>query len=102
MFANVVWNAVGTGAPLLAGVIALPTLVTTLGVERFGVLSLAWVVVGYFSFFDLGLGRAMTQLIAERVGSGSENEVPAIAQTGMNVMAMLGVAGGLGVAALSP
>src|SRR3546814_6873952 len=44
----------------------------------------------------------MTQLIAERVGSGSENEVPAIAQTGMIVMAMLGVAGGLVVAALSP
>src|SRR3546814_16805477 len=44
----------------------------------------------------------MTQLSAERVGSGSENEVPAIAQTGMIVMAMLGVAGGLVVAALSP
>jgi len=35
--------------------------VTGLGRERFGVLALIWSVLSYFSFFDLGVGRAPPQ-----------------------------------------
>ena len=49
------WTALGAGAPLLAAVVAIPPLIAGMGTTRFGVLSLAWVVVGYFSLFDFGL-----------------------------------------------
>lgn len=65
---DVLWNLVGTGLPMLVAIPAIPALISGLGAARFGVLTLAWVVVGYFSLFDLGLGRAMTQLVAEKLG----------------------------------
>jgi O-antigen/teichoic acid export membrane protein len=49
---------------MVAAVAAVPFLLHYLGQERFGVLSLVWVVVGYFSFLDMGLGRAVTVAIA--------------------------------------
>lgn len=99
---NIGWNAAGTVLPILAAVVSIPTLVETLGVERFGILSLAWVVVGYFSFFDMGLGRAMTQVISQRIGVGAMDEFPSIAQTGLALMIVLGAIGGTIVASISP
>lgn len=49
---------------MLAALLAVPWLMRSLGQERMGVLSLVWVVVGYFSFLDMGLGRAVTVLVA--------------------------------------
>lgn len=99
---NVLWNAFGTSLPLLAALISVPPLLEAMGVARFGILSLAWVVVGYFSLFDLGLGRAMTQLIAKKAGSGERDQIPVIARSGMLCMAGFGILGGLLVAGLSP
>ena len=59
-------------------------------------------VVGYFSLFDLGLGRALTKLVAEKLGKGQDNEIPPLIWTAMLMMAVLGVLGTVFVAALSP
>jgi len=99
---NVVWNLLGTGAPLLVAVFAIPVLIDGLGTARFGVLTLAWMVVGYFSLFDLGLGRALTKLVAEKLGKGETDEIPSLIWTGMFLMLILGVFGAVIVAALSP
>ena len=99
---NTVWNLIGQGAPLFVALFAIPVLIRALGTARFGVLTLAWMVVGYFSLFDLGLGRALTKLVAEKLGEGKENEVPALVWTALALMALLGVAGIAVVAALSP
>ena len=53
----------GQGMPLLAVWFAIPLLIQGLGTDRFGVWTLAWMVMGYFSLFDLGLGRALTQAV---------------------------------------
>lgn len=55
-------------APLSVAVVAIPILISGMGKERFGLLSIIWMGVGYFSIFDMGLGRALTKLIAERLG----------------------------------
>jgi len=57
---NTLLNFIGQAVPLLVGVATIPFIVRGLGTERFGFLSLAWVVLGYFAIFDLGLGRATT------------------------------------------
>jgi len=99
---NVFWNLLGTGAPLLVAIVAIPMLIEGLGIARFGVLTLAWMVVGYFSLFDLGLGRALTKLVAEKLGKGQNNEIPALIWTAMSLMVVLGVLGAIVAVALSP
>jgi O-antigen/teichoic acid export membrane protein len=99
---NILWNLLGNGVPLLVAIVAIPLLIEGLGTERFGLLTLAWMVVGYFSLFDLGLGRALTKLVAERLGQGHVSDVPALIWTAMSLMGALGVLGATCVAVLSP
>lgn len=96
---NTVWNLLGQLLPMAVGLIAVPLLVHRMGLARFGVLSLAWVVIGYFSLFDLGIGRALTKLVADRLGSGDETNIPPLAWTSLLLMLLLGVLGGLLVGA---
>jgi len=96
------WNLAGNALPLAAAAVAMPVIVDRMGVERFGLLSLAWVLIGYFSLFDLGLGRALTKLIAERRDGAHAGEIDSLTSTGFALMALLGVAGGLLVALAVP
>jgi O-antigen/teichoic acid export membrane protein len=98
---NVIWNFVGTGAPLLVGILCIPVLIDSLGTERFGVLALAWMVVGYFSLFDLGLGRALTQVLASMLGRQEYAAIPALFWTAIFLMTALGLFGGFVAAGLS-
>lgn len=87
-------NLFGQGAPLIAAVYAMPVLIHALGIDRFGVLTLAWVVIGYFSLFDFGIGRALTKAVADRLGSRQTGDIPALIWTALAVMLLLAVAGG--------
>lgn len=73
-----------------------------MGDARFGILSLSWVLVGYFGFFDLGIGRALTHVVATRIAAGKSQELPAIIRAGFILMGILGVLGGLAVAGVAP
>jgi O-antigen/teichoic acid export membrane protein len=99
---NTVWNLVGQIAPMTVGLFAIPKLIHAIGTDRFGVLTIAWMVVGYFSFFDLGLGRAMTNLVAQKLATGSHRELPSIIWTANLLMCALGIVGGLILALLCP
>lgn len=100
-FRNALWNVLGSVLPLCAGLFAIPALITFLGVERFGLLNLGWLLVGYFSLFDFGLGRALTRLVAEKLGSGRADQVPALTGTAMSLIRWLGLTAGLLLAFLS-
>jgi O-antigen/teichoic acid export membrane protein len=63
---HIALNISGMLLPMLAGLLVVPGLIQRLGTERFGVLSIAWVLVGYFGLLDLGLGRGLTQLLARQ------------------------------------
>src|SRR6266446_8547520 len=99
---NTVWNLLGSGAPMVVAVFSIPILIRGLGKERFGALTLAWALIGYASLFDLGLGRALTQLVAKKLGAGEDREVPALVWTSLLLMLALGAVGAVGVAAISP
>ena len=99
---NTVWNLVGHGVPIISAIFAIPLLINGLGVERFGVLTLAWMVIGYFSLFDFGIGRALTKIVAEKLGGGHTEDIHAIAWTGLLLMLLLGVVGAIVVALISP
>lgn len=90
---NVVWNLLGTCSPVLVAVVCLPILKRDLGTDRLGVISLAWVIIGYFGFFDLGLSRALTKLVAEKLGQKRIEEIPALVWTSLWLMAGIGITG---------
>lgn len=100
---NSIYNLLGNVLPMLVGIVTLPRLVHVLGIDRFGVLTLTWVVMGYFSLFDLGLGRALTQIVAERSGTGDHHgELPDIIRTALTMMLLLGLVGGVCLGVSSP
>lgn len=99
---NTVWNLVGQLLPMSVAVVAIPALIRGLGTARFGILSLAWVVIGYFSLFDLGIGRALTKLIADKLAASDFDSIPPLAWTSLLAMLFMGVLGGGMVWALSP
>lgn len=83
---NTIYNLLGYGIPLIFAVILIPLLISGLGEERFGILSLAWIIIGYFSFFDFGIGRAITQIIAAKIGTNHTEEIPRIFWTSFFLM----------------
>lgn len=99
---NTILNLLGGAAPFLVALVAVPILVHRLGYERYGVMTLAWLVVGYFGVFDMGLGRAATKLIAEALGVDEPGSIAAVAWTAITMMTVFGVLGGVAMAAVSP
>ncbi len=102
MVRNTFWNILGAGLPLLLAVITFPILIRGLGTERFGVLAIAWVILGYFGLFDLGLGRATTKFLAEAFEQGRAVEARALFWTSLLLNGALGVLGGVALGALAP
>lgn len=104
---NTLLNLAGQVVPSIAALVGIPILIHHLGTARFGVLSLAWAAVGYFGLFDLGLSRALTQAVAVLLGeretkSGGEDDLRTVAWTALALMLVLGVVGGVVLAAASP
>lgn len=96
---NTIYNLLGLGAPLLVAVVSIPQLITALGTDRFGLLTLIWAVVSYFGLFDLGLGRALTQQLAVLFSNEEHEKVGPLVVTATALMSVLGVAAGALMAA---
>ena len=90
---NAGWNLLGMCLPALIAVFCLPILKRELGTDRLGIITLGWAVLGYFGLFDLGLSRALTKLVAEKLGQKRYSEIPPLVWTSLLLMALLGVLG---------
>src|SRR5271170_753221 len=88
---NTLLSVAGEAAPLAFGLIAIPILVRELGVDRYGILTLSYLVVGYFTLFDLGLGRAATQQISDAIGTDNIARIPEIFWTSVIAIFALGI-----------
>jgi len=93
-------NLAGQALPLLAALIAIPYVLHGLGAERFGLLSIAWAILGSAGLLDLGLGRATTKFVAECLGRGEDQKLPALVWTSLGSQVLCGIIGAL-LAALS-
>jgi O-antigen/teichoic acid export membrane protein len=89
---NSILNIMGYCAPVAVAVVTIPVLIRIMGTERFGVLALAWAIIGYFSLFDFGLNRALTKMVAEKLGSGDEKAIPDLILTALIFMIGIGLA----------
>jgi|APLak6261659701_1056019.scaffolds.fasta_scaffold01743_2 O-antigen/teichoic acid export membrane protein len=90
---NIAWNLTGLGTPLLVAIFTVPPLIQTIGMERFGLLSLAWGLIGYAGVFDLGIGRATTQFISQLRGQNTVGEIPIVIQAATRLTLLTGTIG---------
>src|SRR5690348_11355872 len=90
---NLVCNIVGIVLPALALLITIPIYIRTIGTDRYGVVAIAWLLLGYFGFLDFGLSRAtanaLSRLTDDRFGRN------AVIATSFWLNVMLGLAGGV-------
>lgn len=89
---NLGWNLGGQFLPMVAGLVFVPLLIHALGTARFGFLSLVWVLIGYFSLFDLGLSRALTQRVATLGVRDDGKRLRTAVATGMALICALALA----------
>ncbi|MCE1187962.1 MAG: flippase [Ignavibacteria bacterium] len=78
LYKNAIINLIGLVLPLFVAIFCIPLIIKGIGDEKFGVLSLSWLVIGYFGLFDFGMGRALTKLTAERISQPNEEEIPGL------------------------
>ncbi|MDX1383495.1 MAG: flippase [Thermoanaerobaculia bacterium] len=98
---SALWSLTANLLPLAVAFVCIPILIDRVGVERFGVLALVWALIGYASLFDLGLGRALTKVVAERIAQ-SDSPPHAVIWTGLGLSAAVGVLGALLLWAITP
>lgn len=92
---NTVWNLLGSGLPLLLAAVAIPFIIRHAGVESFGILTMVWALIGYFSLFDFGLGRALTQQVARQLSVQELDAIPSLVKSGLLFTLGTGMLGGL-------
>jgi O-antigen/teichoic acid export membrane protein len=99
---NAIWNFAGMVAPLAVAVLVLPSLIDGMGKERFGLLAIIWMGIGYFSLFDMGLGRALTRLVAENLDREDPDILNGLIWTALWLVLGLGIIAMLGLFAIGP
>src|SRR3954447_18101947 len=92
---NTIWNFAGVAVPVPIALIAIPSLIGRLGSERFGLLTIAWALMGYFGVFDFGLSRATTSYLARAIHHEDEPEIRRLFWSSVAAHLALGLAGGL-------
>ncbi len=90
---NTIWNLLGSASPMLIGVVSVPYLLQNIGIEKLGVLTMVWALIGYFSVFDFGLGRALTHKIASLRLQGQVSALRSSTKFGLFLMFLTGMVG---------
>jgi O-antigen/teichoic acid export membrane protein len=85
-------NLGGFVVPIAVSIVTVPIYLKLVGQERYGVLVIVWIMLGYFGVFDLGLGRATTHQVAQALGDQPRTNAVFWTATGLN--AVLGTIGG--------
>lgn len=89
---NTLINLVGAVVPMGVMLVTVPLYLNLLGEARYGVLALVWLVLGYFSFLEMGLGKATANQIA-KAAQGPAAERSEIFWTALLINAAMGVVG---------
>jgi O-antigen/teichoic acid export membrane protein len=99
---NALWNLAGSAFPMVAGLILIPFTLSRLGSEAFGVLTLVWGLIGYFSVFDLGVGRALTVQLSQLSTVGQKSDAVSLVRCGMLLTLATGLLGVVFIWLLAP
>lgn len=90
---NTLINIIGAIVPLVVTIITVPIFLSLIGIERYGVLAIIWLLLSYFSFFDFGFGRAVAQRMAF-FSNANNIERSNLLWTALSITFLLGIIGG--------
>jgi len=99
---NTIWNLAGSSTPLIAAALFIPYTLNHLGNESFGVLTLIWALIGYFSLFDMGVGRALTYELSRLRDVSSTSEISLTLKAGLILTFFAGLFGAIVMLVLAP
>ncbi|MDF3839480.1 oligosaccharide flippase family protein [Cupriavidus basilensis] len=72
---NLLINFAGLILPTFVSLVTVPLYIKALGLDRFGVITLVWVLVGYFAVMDFGISLASENRISRALAAGDADEV---------------------------
>lgn len=99
---NTLWSLAGSGLPLIAAVALIPYTLRALGNETFGVLTLVWVLIGYLSLFDMGVGRSLTYELSQLKAVNKDYEIAQTLKAGLLLTCITGLVGAIAIWLLAP
>ena len=99
---NTIWSLAGNGLPMLAGACLVPFILKHLGDEAFGVLTLVWALIGYFSLFDIGVGRTLTYNLSKLSPEKNLSKIAIVLKAGLLLAFLAGVVGAIVMLLLAP
>jgi O-antigen/teichoic acid export membrane protein len=94
IFRNSLLNFLGQVLPLGVAAVAVPFIIRDMGLERYGLLSLSWILLGYFTFLDMGLGRATTNAVADLCSSDKREQIGLVVSLSLLLNFLVGIVGG--------
>lgn len=76
---NMAFNVAGLIVPALTSLVTIPFYIEAIGAARYGLVSITWILLGYFGFLDFGLSRASANALS-RLGpdAGPEARSPVL------------------------
>jgi O-antigen/teichoic acid export membrane protein len=94
-------NMASLGAPLAGALVAVPILLAQLSPEAFSLLGMYWVIIGYASIFEFGIGRSVTLQLAG-LTSGEDAQAREVIGTALLTAVGLGLVAGLALLSALP
>lgn len=89
------WTLFSNILPLFIGLISIPILINLLGEERFGILVIIWMFIGYLNLFDLGFSVATTKFASEYLEQDDSKKINILVWTSSTALMLIGLFVGL-------
>lgn len=90
---NFLFTITGMMVPVAISLITIPLYIHHLGESRYGVLTIIWLLLGYFGFLDMGLSRASANALA-KLRDGKADERALVLASSLSLNLGLGIVGG--------
>lgn len=87
---NTVYNAIGRFWGIIVTLFLTPYIISRIGLDRYGVWTLAGVATSYFSLLDFGVGTSFVKYISEAHAQNEDSELNRIINTGLIFYALFG------------
>ena len=98
---SVAFNFIGKIFPIIAGIVSIPILVDALGIEKFGALTIIWLIIGYFGILDFGLSKAIVYELGKELKMGELKNSDTVSSI-TTALFVFGVIFGVLVMSISP
>ncbi|MBA2935952.1 flippase [Sphingomonas sp. CGMCC 1.13654] len=92
---NISSNLLGALIPIAVTLFTVPIYLSHIGASRYGVVLVAWSLLGYFGFMDLGISRATTNALSKMADGDGRGAKHRVFWSSFIINGCMGLIGGL-------